>query len=313
MGLFLILALAEGYLRLSPPTDLFPYLGEDSPLTGCYQPDPDLGADYRSFADFRQPYAVRLDELGALDSPQPTWALFGNSFVQAPGMLGDTAAAALPNQRMFYLKLNEPPNLRIAQARLLLKQGLRPERLVFALLPIDMLILGNHPLYSIQVTKRGALTYRARRPKNGLGSLIGRSRLALVPWVRSGLAAEKPSFRVYRVTSHLPKSLIADLNTFTRMLDEMQREYGCTVTMLLIPNRDQVYGEAGYALQDALAAMCREHGIDCCDTRNVFLNATDKPSLFLPDFHFSRRGNEILFSTLQDHFEAQEKTGTAGK
>ena len=61
--------------------------------------------------------------------------MFGNSFVQAAGMLGDTAQAELPDRQIFYLKRNEPIYLRVAQFRLLLVNGLRPERAFFIVLP----------------------------------------------------------------------------------------------------------------------------------------------------------------------------------
>ena len=313
LGLIFPLVLAEMFVRMHPPADIQEFLGDDSPLQGCYQRDPVLGADYKSYECIRQKYAVRLDELGSLTLPGSTWAWFGNSFVQAPGMLGDTATAAMPGTRMFYLKQNEPLYLRIAQARLLLKNGLRPQRLIFAFHPVDTLYLCRQPLSSIYVNDHGAITYRPRRQSGLSGTLMRHSRLALIPWLRSGQQVAKPSYRPHKVTSYVPTWLAADLRSFVRMLGDMSREYGTTVTVLLIPNRGQVFGEAKFALQDALSAMCREQQIDCCDVGQVFLEATEKPSLFLPDWHFSLRGNQLLWNALQTHLEATEKEKGNGK
>src|SRR5262249_46231181 len=54
----LLLGVAECFLRLFPPQDLHPYLGEEAPLTGIYAPDPELGARYRCWEAFRDDNAV---------------------------------------------------------------------------------------------------------------------------------------------------------------------------------------------------------------------------------------------------------------
>lgn len=311
-GLAVPLLLAEVYARVRPPSDILEYLGEKSSLSGDFRPDPVLGADYRSYAVFQRENAGRLAELGPLDSAQPTWLWFGNSFVQAPGMLGDTAQAALPGTRMFYLRRNEPLNLRLAQARLLMDHGLRPQRLIFAFLPVDAAGLGWQPLSSILVTSRGAVTYRVRMPAWPLGTLAKHSRLAFVAWVRSGRRTSDPAFRAEQLGSVVLPSLAADLHTFTRVLGEISRKYGTSVTVLLIPNREQIFGKEGFALQDAVAGMCRGEGIDCFDARRMFVEADDKPSLFLPDWHFTARGNRMLLAGLLAHFdEGKTKPGQA--
>src|SRR5262245_43229132 len=103
-------ALAEAYLQFNPPADLELYLGEESHQAGGFRPHPDLAVTYRSWEAFFEQnqthLAPHLPLTGHAD-PRPVWALFGNSFVQAPGMLGDTLAAAAPERRCFYLKRNE--------------------------------------------------------------------------------------------------------------------------------------------------------------------------------------------------------------
>src|ERR671937_775564 len=95
--------LGELYLRRFPPKDLQPYLGDESPLTGPFVPDPDFGVAYRSWAAFRDDNAERLGEYLPLEhaaDARPVWAFFGNSFVQAPGMLADTARSGVPARRV---------------------------------------------------------------------------------------------------------------------------------------------------------------------------------------------------------------------
>ena len=213
---------------------------------------------------------------------------------------------------MFYLRRNEPINLRVAQARLLLENGLRPQRLIFVILPIDVMVLGSHSLSSIYVTDRGAITYRVRLPAGPLAALIKHSRLAqLCMGAQRTRGIRTRSFHAGRVGVFLTPSLSADLRTFTRVLADASRKYGVAVTVLLIPNREQIFGKTGFALQDAVAGMCREEGIDCFDARRIFLDADAKPTLFLPDWHFTPRGNQMLFAGLLSHFDAM-KTNTGG-
>src|SRR5205823_11056984 len=83
-------ALADAFLHYFPPRDLHPYLGEESPLVGLYASDEDFGITYRCWDAFCTDNAARLAPyLPFHDNPdrRNVWAFFGNSFVQAPGML----------------------------------------------------------------------------------------------------------------------------------------------------------------------------------------------------------------------------------
>ena len=55
-----VLAVGEAFARLSLPRDVRRQLWQDQTPERIYKPDPDIGA---------------------LDSPQPTWLLLGSSFV----------------------------------------------------------------------------------------------------------------------------------------------------------------------------------------------------------------------------------------
>ena len=58
-GITVPLILAEAYVRYHPPTDMQPFLGDRSDLTGCYRADPEIGADYAAFEDFRTSRGAR--------------------------------------------------------------------------------------------------------------------------------------------------------------------------------------------------------------------------------------------------------------
>src|SRR5262249_28873199 len=139
----------------------------------------------------------------------------GNSFVQAIGMLGDTAQAAMPGRQVFYLKRNEPIYLRVAQLRMLLGHGLEPERVFFIVLPIDLYAIALDPVQGLAVTPAGGIGRTVRKPYV-TAPLLDHSRLALAAWVRSGRHRLLPGFRGGDVLEPLP-----DLVT-----DELDRLFG---------------------------------------------------------------------------------------
>jgi hypothetical protein len=303
LGLSLLLAGGEFYARTWSPADVLEYLGEQSPLTGPYRPDPVLGADYASFEALRLSNAQRLGELGPLHSPQPTWLWFGNSFVQAPGMLGDMAAVSLPGVRMFYLKRNEPLHLRIAQARTLLGAGLKPDRIFFVVLPIDVTGYARRPLDSIVVTTKGAITYDIGNPPAPIDRLVSHSLLARTAWVREGgtnRAIPQPD-----VTASIPSSLASQLSVLMDVLMETATRFDVPVTLVLLPNREQVFGTAGFALQDLLTNIAVSKGFDLFDARGVFDRQNDKMKLFLPDWHFTTLANRDIFDALLSHLTSK--------
>ena len=294
--------LGEGFTRLSAPDELQPFLGDASSLSGVYRPDPELGADYRSLADFRSEYADRLKELEQPPDQSPRlWAWFGNSFVQAPGMLGDTAQETLPGVKMFYLRRNADLPRHVAQIRLLLESGLQPERIVLVLLPIDTTPIGKQPLRTVMVNRRGAMTYRLRPPPP-VDAIVCGSRLAMLAWVRSGRHAGNPAFRAKDVTEFVAPELQNDLSTILHVLGETARKHDASVTVLLLPNREQVFGTAGYAVQDFVRERCRAEGLDAFDARALFANEADKRSLFLPDWHFTDKANRMILQALFEHW-----------
>jgi len=317
LAVAVLLVLAEAVLRLSPPSDLYPFLGDDSPQDGPFKPDEDFGVAYRNWDSFVRDAFVRGDELPACrpsegdklaacrHEGQPLWAMFGNSFVQAPGMLADTARCRLPAHLIFNTGKNELLEVRLAQIKLLLESGFKPDRLFFELMPTDLLLLGPHPLSTLHVTERGAITYRVET----LSWLTRHSRLALAALVRCGLHRGNRDFNGKELTRRVDPVLRADLECLFTNLARITKEHGVPVTVLLIPSYHQVARGDRFAFQDTLAPLFRRLGLDVFDPRDAFLAYSDRDSLFIPDRHFSRAGNELLLSELLAHLRRQERDG----
>jgi hypothetical protein len=304
ISLAAVLLIGEAYARLSLPQDIRRHFGQGPAQQGIYKPDPVLGADYRSYQDFHADNAARLAELGALDAPTPTWLLLGNSFVQAPGMMADTARRVRPDQRIFDLRKNEPLPLRAAQARQLLAAGLRPQRIFFVLLPVDMLHIGRRPLDFIAVNADGALATRPRWPDPPWHWLVPESRLAAIAWIRSGRSDGDPSFEPRRVADAPSPRVRDDLSRILHHLAETSRRFAVPTTVIALPNREQIFGRAGFGFQDTLKELVQRAGLDFYDARQVFADAADKRALFLPDWHFNERGNELIMQGLLEHLRA---------
>ena len=302
-ALIMVLALGEAYARLYTPNDVRAKLGDVPSGGGIYKPDPVLGADYRSYEDFRAENAGRLKQLGALDSPTPTWLFLGNSFVQAEGMLADTARKALPDTRIFNLGRNVDLPLRVAQTRLLLEAGLRPRRIFFVLLTNDVAFVGSRPLSFIAVSPEGAITTRVRWPEPPWDALPNRSRLATIAWMRSRRSAGDPSFRGRNVADTPSPRIQQDLHSILSVLADVARHHDVPVTVVAIPNRQQVFGRTGTGFQQTLKDICHSLKLDLYDTFQPLADDQDKRTLFLPDWHFSPRGNEILLRGLMEHLE----------
>jgi hypothetical protein len=304
----------EAYLRLFPPRDSHVYLGEASPLQGPFVPDAEFGAAYRSWQSFcdDNPHMQMDLFFEAPSDSRPVWAFFGNSFVQAPGMLADTARVRLPERRVFNLGRNEHLCVRFAQIRLLLDQGLNPERVFVAIMPLDASVLGKDPLASLYVTAHGALTYEPRLPDGPLNPLVERSALARTAWFRTGRHHVHPDFRATQLNQGVNDDLRADLDHLFGSLARAAAEHRVPITVLLIPNHEQIARGASFGFQDELAPILRRHEIDVCDPRSAFLSYPDKLALFIPDKHFSDVGNRILLAELLAHLHVTETAAPAG-
>jgi hypothetical protein len=226
--------------------------------------------------------------------------MFGNSFVQAPGMLADTARARLPDRRIFNLGRNELLPLRFAQARLLLDRGLAPERLFFNLMPVDAIQLARQPLDTYRVNARGAITYDV--PAGGpTGWLARHTRLGLTAWARTRRDASRDGTVSQKLHDRVDPELLADLKRLFVALAADARRHRVPVTVMLLPTHQQVTKGASFAFQDALGACLRQAGLDVFDPRQAFCDHPDRAGLFLPDKHFNEAGNAVLLAELLRH------------
>ena len=87
-------------------------------------------------------------------------------------------------------------------------------------------------------------------------------------------------------------------------LGRLSQRYSVPITVVLIPNREQLFGSGGYALQDTLVPVARSNGLDVFDARAAFDSVADKRTLLLPDQHFNALGNRLLFTALLCHLNA---------
>lgn len=312
-ALCLFLCLGELFLRVAPPTEELSYLGDASPQRGPFVEDEQYGVAYRSWEAFRADHEERLAAFlpfGAGADARPLWALFGNSFVQAPGMLGDTARAALPERRIFYLGRGEYLPIRCDQVDLLLEHGMRPERIFFVLMVIDADSLGTQPLRTMRVNAGGALSYQPRLPAGAFGALVESSMLARAAWFRTGLHRANPSFDRDALHHGIESGLLADLLHLFANLAATTRAHGVPVSIVLIPSYQQIAGGAPFGFQDTLDPRLRALGFDILDTRDTFLSQSDTAALFLPDKHFSALGNRLLLAALLRHARELDTSST---
>jgi hypothetical protein len=302
-ALLAVLLIGEAVARIALPKDIRLAFGADPRQSPIYKPDPQIGVDFRSFEDFSRQVASSLNRLGPLDMPKRSWLMFGNSFVQGPGHLADTAQNALPDIRIFALRRQTELPLRAAEARLLLANGLRPERIFFVLFPIDTLQIGRRPLSFIEVHPDGAMATRVRWPDAPWTELVKNSRLATIAWIRSGRSAGDPSFDFRRVSGAPSPRVQADLSRILDHLGETSRRYDVPVTIVAVPDRSQILGQSGFGFQDTLAQLSRRAGLDFLDVRKPFVEANDKLGLFIPDWHFNERGNRVFLQALLDYMK----------
>jgi hypothetical protein len=302
-ALLAVLLIGEAIARIALPKDISIALGPDPRQPPIYKPDPQIGVDFRSFEDFRRHAEAPLNRLGPLDMSKRTWLMFGNSFVQGPGHLADTAQNALPDIRIFALRRQTELPLRAAEARLLLANGLRPERIFFVMFPIETLQVGRRPLSFIDVHPDGSMATRVRWPDEPWTPLVKTSRLATIAWIRSGRSAGDPSFDFRRVSGVPSPRVQDDLSRILDHLGETSRRFNVPVTIVAVPDRSQIFGQSGFGFQDTLAQLSRRAGLDFLDVRKPFIDATDKRALFVPDWHFNERGNKLFLQALLDYIK----------
>ncbi len=301
--------LTELFLHLAPPKDLHPYLGEESPITGSYRADESFGYTYRSWKDFHHRYRARFACYPSFQemNQKRTWAFFGNSFVHMKKMLCDRLRVAVPERIIFNLTWHDQITFRLAQIEILLNQGCRPKRIFFLIMPIDIAFLGWHRLSNLHITEAGALTYKPNVRSEFLNAIISRSRAALATSIRLGMQDGNPGFSLSKLEKGLhPRALKADLRHLLSGLKRVASRAGVPVTVMLFPDYYRICRDVSFAFQDEVAALAREQGFDVFDPRDAFLHVKERESLFVPDKHYSERGNRILVRELLLHMKSRE-------
>jgi hypothetical protein len=300
VGLVLPVLAGEAYVRIQPPEDLEPYLGDQSSRTGIYRPDPQLRVDYRSIDVYVPKEAPRFADI-KLDPSRPVWLFFGNSFA---GNLADSVVPALPShQILFFREPKDEFHMRVAQARLLLENGLRADRMFFTLIPIEFARYVLRPLPWVYVNSHGAIGRRFRMGGWPISDLLTHSWLARVAWIRTKLHHADPTFRMSRITETVPESVLDDFKVMLGVLGDVSRKHGVPATIILLPDRRQILNTSDFVLQAKISELVKAAGLDVLDPRDAFLAYPDKRAMYVPDWHYSAIGDQVLLGALAAHLK----------
>lgn len=302
-----MLAVGEGYLQFRPPENLRQFLDGDPGLKGAYKSDPVLRMNYRSPDLYRPSEAPRLAAIPK-ESTKPTWAFFGVSF--AWGLSNMARDTMLSHRVLFFREINDRLNMRVQQARMILDHGIKTDRLIFVLIPLEIARYTETPLSYFNVNENGAVVYSVRKPPKPFDWVIDNSRLALVAWVRARRHNALPNFRVSTITENVPQTVRDDFRLMFGELGKLSREKGMPVTILMLPDRRQVLNDgSNYTLQKTIAALASEAGIDVYDPVELLRAQPDRRALYVPDWHYTVMGYELIVKGLNEHFEKNTKRG----
>jgi hypothetical protein len=309
VGLALPLVLGEAFARLRPPANIQEFLGENSPLTGIYRSDPVLGLNYRSPELYRPTEAPQLSQIPKATA-KPTWMFFGVSFAWGISKVADRD---MPSHRiLFFREANDRLNMRVQQARMILDYGIKAERLIFVLIPIEIARYTETPLSSFHINQAGALTYNVRVPPKPFDWVVSNSRLALIAWVRARRHNALPNFRLSTITENVPEIVARDFRLMFGELGKLQREKNVPVTILMLPDRRQVLSDgSNYTLQKTIASLAKEAGLDIYDPVELLRAQPDKPALYIPDWHYTDLGYRLIVEDLQRHVAKLPKRSDA--
>ncbi len=308
-GLAVPLLLGEAFTRLRPPANIQAFLGDASPMTGIYRSDPVLRVNYRSPDLYRPAEAPRLSEIPK-NSVKPTWAFFGVSFGFGTAR---TAQKLMPSHRiLFFREIGDRLNLRVQQARMIIDQGIKTDRLIFVLIPLEIARYTETPLSSFYVNRNGALTYTVRTPPRPFDWILRHSRLALVAWVRARRHNALPNFRLSSITENVPEIVRNDFRTMFGELGKLQREKGVPVTILVLPDRRQVlFDSSNYVLQKTMSTLAKEAGIDLYDPVELLRAEPDRWGLYVPDWHYTESGYRLILKGLGEHLKNKQRSVTS--
>ncbi len=158
------------------------------------------------------------------------------------------------------------------------------------------------PLESIRITSHGAVTYATHLPWGLANTALAGSRVALAAWVRSGWHAGNPRFTSRHIYSSPPEEIFADLTRMFAAVAKSCAGRGVPVTVILLPDAGHLRrGPESFVLQDRIGPALKDLGLDVLDPRRDFLAEKDWRALFVNDYHFSRRGYDLMLTALLAH------------
>lgn len=304
-GLTLPLALGEAFARLRPPANIHEFLGDDSPWRGDFVADPKQVIRYTSDGFHSLYDRIPLSNIPkAVD--RPTWIYSGVSF--GWGIWNATEQLKLPRRILYMHQINDRLHMRIAHARRLFEYGIKVDRIVFVLIPLEIARYAETPLASIYVNKNGAITQRVREPVAPFNWIIAHSRLALLGYIRARLHVWLPFFRLNSISENFPPIVQSDFRFMLGQMAELQKQYGVRITIAVLPERRQVLNDnSNYAMQNAFRALGKEAGIDIYDPVGLLRDQPDRRSLFLPDWHYTDAGYDLVARDLAAHLQKLDR------
>ena len=289
IGLVVPLALGESFARLRPPKSLHEFLGDNSPFIGHFKNDSKHIIRYEADSLYALTDLVPMASL----PKEPVWIYFGVSF--GWGIWEKTDKLTLPRRILYFHEMNDRLHMRIAHARKLLEYGVKAERIVFVVIPLEIARYAETPLASIYVNKSGALTQRVRPAPPPFNWVLGHSRLALLGYIRSRMHVWLPFFRLNSISENFPPIVENDFRFMLGQMAELQKQYGVKITVAVLPERRQVLNDnSNYAMQNAFRAIGKETGIDIYDPVQLLRSQSDRRAIFLPDWHYTDAGYELV-------------------
>ena len=136
------------------------------------------------------------------------------------------------------------------------------------------------------------------------------SRLALQSWTQTGWQVNVPRYPTRLLNDRYDGRMLADFTKVFGHFAVATTRRRVPVTMVLLPNYEQTARGGRLRVSGRDHAALREQGYDVCDVRQAFLDYPDKPSLFIPDKHFSDIGNRLLLATVLEHLKATDPSAT---
>lgn len=299
VGLLITLTAGEFFARMRPPLNIHEYLGDKSPLRGNFVSDPKHVVRYNADSIFSLYDLTALSSIPKVAS-QPTWIYYGVSF--GWGIWDASKRLGLPRRLLYFHTVNDRLHMRIAYARKTLEYGIKVDRMIFVLIPLEIARYTETPLASIYVNKNGAVTYRVREAIPPLNWIVNNSQLALLGYIRSRLFVWLPFFRLNSITENFPPIVENDFRFMFGQMSELQKEFGVKITVAVLPDRRQVLNDnSNYAMQNAFRKLGQETGIDIYDPVEVLRAQPDRRALFVPDWHYTDEGYQLVARNLAEH------------